>query len=133
MTPTTETLKAIALLRESFPMGSEQWWDCVRWHQQAMEMEREQRAAADAHPAAGSAASNDTDEEMDYMNATQQKTLCRSCKGSSYTDEANDIDCETCGGTGYLLIQIECVCDAPTDEDCRIHNVNNQTKLKETL
>ncbi len=61
MTPTTETLKAIAMLRESFEMGSEQWWDCIRWHQAAMQVEREQRAAAAAHPAAGSAASTQTD------------------------------------------------------------------------
>ena len=65
MTPTTETLKAIAMLRESFPMGSEQWWDCVRRHQEAMQAEREQRATTTAHPAAGSAANTQTQTDGD--------------------------------------------------------------------
>lgn len=41
---TTETLKSIAQIRDSFPMGSEEWWDMVRWLQEALAVERESRA-----------------------------------------------------------------------------------------
>lgn len=43
-TDTTETLKAIGELRDAFLMGSEEWWDCIRWYQRALEIERETRA-----------------------------------------------------------------------------------------
>jgi hypothetical protein len=39
---TTETLKAIAELRDSFPMGSEEWFECLHWYERALEIEREE-------------------------------------------------------------------------------------------
>ncbi len=44
-TTTTETLKAIAMLRESFEMGSDEWWDCVRWAERVVIGERREREA----------------------------------------------------------------------------------------
>jgi hypothetical protein len=44
-TDTTATLRAIGELRDSFPLGSPEYWDCVRWYQRAMEIERETRVA----------------------------------------------------------------------------------------
>lgn len=34
------------------------------------------------------------------------KQLCPICKGSSYSDEENNIDCDECGGTGYVWVAI---------------------------
>ena len=40
----TETLRAIAQIRDSFPMGSEEFWECVRWYERCIQIERETRA-----------------------------------------------------------------------------------------
>lgn len=40
----TETLKAIAQIRDSFPMGSEPWWSCIHWLERCLQLERETRA-----------------------------------------------------------------------------------------
>lgn len=40
---TTETLKAIAQIRDSFPTGSESWWECINWMARALQIEREAR------------------------------------------------------------------------------------------
>ncbi len=47
------------------------------------------------------------------MKSNPVKSLCRTCHGSSYADEAANIDCEICGGTGYVWIAAPNVAEPP--------------------
>ncbi len=39
----TQTMKAISEIRDGFPQGTPEWWDCVRWLQECIEIEKAQR------------------------------------------------------------------------------------------
>lgn len=47
----TETLKAIAQIRDSFPQGSPEWLECCMWYERCIEIERETRQKLAENPA----------------------------------------------------------------------------------